>query len=203
MVKRLPTMQETWVQSLGQEDLLEKEMATCFSILARKIPWMEEPGRLQSMGLQRVRRDWVTSPHFTSSYNTLAIVSDSIILLKLPCWRVFITKNLLFLEFLTFFSVSLTNRHVCLTILENENLRSRSQHVQVLVRSLFGIVDCEFLAVSSHCRKRAELFVFFSLLVRALMPFMRAPHWQHNCLSRAPPLIPSDWRSDFNIWILA
>ena len=57
MVKRLPTMQETWVQSLGQEDLLEKEMATCFSILARKIPWMEEPGRLQSMGLQRVRRD--------------------------------------------------------------------------------------------------------------------------------------------------
>ena len=161
MVKRLPTMQETWVQSLGQEDLLEKEMATCFSILARKIPWMEEPGRLQSMGLQRVRRDWVTSPHFTSSYNTLAIVSDSIILLKLPCWRVFITKNLLFLEFLTFFLVSLTNRHVCLTILETENLRSRSQHVQVLVRSLFGIVDCEFLAVSSHCRKRAELFVFF------------------------------------------
>ena len=60
MVKRLPTMQETWVQSLGQEDLLEKEMATCFSILARKIPWMEEPGRLQSMGLQRVRRDLAT-----------------------------------------------------------------------------------------------------------------------------------------------
>ena len=84
MVKCLPTMQETWVQSLGQEDL-EKEMATCFSILAWKIPWMEEPGRLQSMGLQRVRHDQVTSPHFTSSYNTLDIVSDSIILLKLPC----------------------------------------------------------------------------------------------------------------------
>ena len=43
-VKRLPTMQETWVQSLGQEDLLEKEMATHSSILTCKIPWMEEPG---------------------------------------------------------------------------------------------------------------------------------------------------------------
>ena len=48
MVKRLPTMRETWIQSLGQEDLLEKEMATHSSILAWKIPWMEEPGRLQS-----------------------------------------------------------------------------------------------------------------------------------------------------------
>ena len=57
MVRRLPTMQETWVQSLGQEDLLEKEMATHSSLLAWKIPWMEEPGRLQSMGLQRVGHD--------------------------------------------------------------------------------------------------------------------------------------------------
>ena len=53
MVERLPTMQETWVQSLGQEDLLEKEMATHSSILAWKIPWTEEPGGLQYMGLQR------------------------------------------------------------------------------------------------------------------------------------------------------
>ena len=57
MVERLPTMQETWVQSLGQEDLLEKAVATHFSILAWKYPWMDEPGRLQSTGLQRVRHD--------------------------------------------------------------------------------------------------------------------------------------------------
>ena len=50
MVKRLPTMQETWVRSLGQEDPLEKEMATHSSICAWKIPWTEEPGGLQSMG---------------------------------------------------------------------------------------------------------------------------------------------------------
>ena len=53
-VKHLPTVRETWVRSLGQEDPLEKEMATHSSILAWKISWMEEPGRLQSMGSQRV-----------------------------------------------------------------------------------------------------------------------------------------------------
>ena len=54
MVKRLPTMRETWVRSLGWEDPLEKGMATHSGILAGKIPWTEEPGRLQSMGSQRV-----------------------------------------------------------------------------------------------------------------------------------------------------
>ena len=54
MVKRLPAMQETWVRSLGQEDPLEKEMAIHSSSLAWKIPWMEEPGGLQSMESQRV-----------------------------------------------------------------------------------------------------------------------------------------------------
>ena len=61
MVKRLPAVQETWVRSLGREDPLEKEMATHSSTLAWKIPWTEEPCRLQSLGLQRVRHDWETS----------------------------------------------------------------------------------------------------------------------------------------------
>ena len=56
-VWRLPAMQETWVRSLGGEDLLEKEMATHSSILVWRILWTEEPGRLQSMGSQRVRHD--------------------------------------------------------------------------------------------------------------------------------------------------
>ena len=56
-VKRLSAMQETWVQSLGREDPLEKEMAAHSSILAWKIPWMVEPGRLLSMGSKRVRHD--------------------------------------------------------------------------------------------------------------------------------------------------
>ena len=57
MVKRLPTMGETQVRSLGREDPLEKEMATHSGTLAWKIPWTEEPGRLQCMGLQRVGHD--------------------------------------------------------------------------------------------------------------------------------------------------
>ena len=57
MVKRLPAIWETRVESLGQEDPLEKKMATHSSTLAWKIPWMEEPGRLQFMGSQRVRHD--------------------------------------------------------------------------------------------------------------------------------------------------
>ena len=57
MIKSPPAMWETWVQSLGQEDTLEKEMAAHSSILAWKIPWTEEPGGLQSMGSQRVGHD--------------------------------------------------------------------------------------------------------------------------------------------------
>ena len=64
MVKHLPTMRGTLVQSLGREDLLEKEMTTHSSILAWKIPWMEEPGRLQSMGSQRVGHDRASSLSF-------------------------------------------------------------------------------------------------------------------------------------------
>ena len=62
MVKRLPTMWDTWVQALGPEDALEKEMATHSSTLAWKIPRTEEPGRLQSMGSQSWTRLHFTSP---------------------------------------------------------------------------------------------------------------------------------------------
>ena len=57
MVKNMPSMQETWVRSLGQEDPLEKEMVPHSGILAWKIPWTREPGGLQSMGSHRVRHD--------------------------------------------------------------------------------------------------------------------------------------------------
>ena len=66
-VKHLPAMWETQVRSLGQEDPLEKDMATHSSILAWKIPQMEKPGRLQSVGSQRVGHNWVTSLSFPFS----------------------------------------------------------------------------------------------------------------------------------------
>ena len=74
-------MWETWVRSLGWEDPLEKGMATHSSTLAWKIPWMEEPGRLQSVGSQRVRHDWATSlPDLKSrtwtEVNSMDLVSE-------------------------------------------------------------------------------------------------------------------------------
>ena len=60
-LKRLPAVWETWVQFLGREDILEKEMATHSSILAWRIPWTKEPGGLQFTGSQRVGHDWATS----------------------------------------------------------------------------------------------------------------------------------------------
>ena len=70
-VKNLPAMQETWVQSQGQEDPLGREMATHSSILAWRIPWTEEPGRLQSMESQESRHDLATKPLLRTSLNIL------------------------------------------------------------------------------------------------------------------------------------
>ena len=78
MVKHLPTMPVTWVQSLGGEDPLEKEMATHSSTLAWKIPWTEEPGRLQSMGLQRVGHTKRLHFHFQTLYNFSCIINSRV-----------------------------------------------------------------------------------------------------------------------------
>ena len=71
MVKNLPAMWETQIQSLGQEDPLEEWMTSHFSILAQRIPWMEKPGGLQSMGLQRVGHDWNDFSSVSQSCPTL------------------------------------------------------------------------------------------------------------------------------------
>ena len=80
-VKNLPVMQETWVWSLVQEDPLEKEMATHSIILAWRSPWTKQPGGLQSMGLHRVRHDWVTNTftHFATS-----LLWSEVVLLSFP-----------------------------------------------------------------------------------------------------------------------
>ena len=81
MVKNPPSMQDTQVRSLGQENPLEEGMASHLSILAWWIPWTEEPGGLQSMGLQRVRHDWVTCP--TKSWIFIWWI-DFLIIIKWP-----------------------------------------------------------------------------------------------------------------------
>ena len=77
MVKRLSTMWETQVQSLGQEDPPEKEIAIHSRTIAWKIPWTEEPGRLQSMGSQRVGHNWATSLSLSALYNRSYFVLKS------------------------------------------------------------------------------------------------------------------------------
>ena len=80
-VKNLSAAQETQVQSLGQEDPLENRMTTHSSILAWRIPWTEEPGGLQSLGLQRVRRDWATN-----TFKPVAPTLTTFSICTLVCW---------------------------------------------------------------------------------------------------------------------
>ena len=109
-VKRLPTVRETWVWSLGQEDPLEKAMAPHSSTLAWKIPWTEECSRLQSMGSQRVGHDWVTSLHFSDTMEIQTQVwslclSCLLFLLVSPIWQ-------LIMALLWFFYVSLEEFYI-------------------------------------------------------------------------------------------
>ena len=85
MVKNLPAMRETQVWSLGQEDPLENGMATHSSILAWRISWTEEPGRLQSVGSQRVQHDWVSNTHIYSVFWGAALLQLSLHCLSLSC----------------------------------------------------------------------------------------------------------------------
>ena len=78
MVKRLSTMREIQVRGLGWEDPLEKEMAIHSSTIAWKIPWTEEPGRLQSMGSQRVGHDWATSRSCNCNKDQVVRISDNL-----------------------------------------------------------------------------------------------------------------------------
>ena len=84
--KNMPAMSETWVQSLGWEDHLEKRMAIHSSFLAYRIPWTEEPDRLQSMGPQRVAYSWATNTFIRKLIGNLLWIMF-IPNLKLPIWR--------------------------------------------------------------------------------------------------------------------
>ena len=91
MVKDLPAIQETQVRSLGQEDPLEKKMATHSSILAWRIPWTEEPGRLQSMRSQRVGHNWAANTFtFMMKYDGGGLVAKLCPII----WNIVITKQL-------------------------------------------------------------------------------------------------------------
>ena len=117
MVKCLPAMWETWVQSLGWEDALEKEMATHFTTLAWKIPCTEEPDRQQSMRLQRVRHDWATSLLLIMDV-LRSLSSNSIIYTIWVCdWFFFLHIVDIFSSFLCLLILLLDNDIVILMLL--------------------------------------------------------------------------------------
>ena len=107
LVKNLPAMQQTQVQFLGWENPMEKEMATHSSIFAWRIPWTEEPGRLQSMGSSRVRHDWETNTHTNWGMNPLLLREK--LRVWVPSWRGPDTASGVYAEFgstfLTWFNV--------------------------------------------------------------------------------------------------
>ena len=88
MVKHLSAMQETWVQSLGWEDPLEKEMATHSSTLAWKIPWMEKPGRLQSMESIKVAQSCTTFSDSTFTFHFHTLEKETATRSNVLAWRI-------------------------------------------------------------------------------------------------------------------
>ena len=130
-VKRLPTMWETSVQSLGREDPLEKEMVTHSSILAWEIPWMEEPGGLQFMGSQRVGHDWATS--LTHSL-THSLTQSSLTILP--------HNHLVPLQILLCLSVVVFSYLVCFLIYLLSSLRARTTSCSCISSSTLLVSCC-------------------------------------------------------------
>ena len=88
MIKNPPSMWETWVRSLGREDPPEDGMATHSSIITWRIPWTEEPGRLQSMGSQRVGHDWETKHNNSAFWDVSPTLSSRLLLSLLVCLNI-------------------------------------------------------------------------------------------------------------------
>ena len=142
MVKCLYTMRETRVQSLVWEDPLEKEMAIHSSTIAWKIPWTVEPGRIQSMGSQRVRHDWATSP----SFHYLQIVTILLLPFQYGCLLLLVwlsrTSN-------TIFKRSGKNGHSCLV----PDLTGKAFNISLYVSSgvvINGLCYVEICSLYTH-----------------------------------------------------
>ena len=150
MVENLPAMQTTWVQSLGQEDALEKEMASHSSILAWRIPWTEEPGGLQSMGLQRAGHDWATHTHstlnelITSCLNGVRLTPIIYSLMELSLWLFKVRK--LILTLMLSFEIFLDH----LTIDIYMPINSTCHFIQLAISAsiLYSFLILEWVAIS-------------------------------------------------------
>ena len=148
-------MRETWVRSLGWEDPLEKEMASHSRTIAWKMPWMEEPGRLQSMGLQRVGQYWVTSLH--------SLIDSAEYFLKDHLHK----TNFLMLYFSVTWSKSMRCGNGCLplprtTVSSGGHFLWLKLSCLVLVKALFSLLGC-LVVMTFFCWESWGLYHSFNL----------------------------------------
>ena len=180
MVKSLPTVQETRVWSLGQEDLLEKKMATHSSILAWKTPWTEEPGRLQSTGSRRVGHDWATSLSFLSLL-FLALNRALKAILFFCCPGYFFSVVFQPLSCVWLWSHGLQHaRHPCPSLWVCSNLCSLGQWCHPTISSsVFPFSSCPQFSSASRSFPRSQLFTSggLSFGASASVPPMNIQGW--------------------------
>ena len=150
----------TWVQSLGEEDSLEKEMATHSSILAWKIPWTEEPGRLQSMWSQRVGHDWA---HMHTWYFYEISLYDGFLLLLLDFGECVLTFYLGQIQIEVSFNTNLTGLSPWYTCMFSF-LSSHSYHVILSIESIISL-PCPVDINTTHSTKMSAFMI--------TLPFMQ------------------------------
>ena len=172
-------MQETGVWSLGQEDPLGKEMATHSNILAWRIPWTDEPNRLQSMGFQRVGHDWATNTH---TYETRGTVRSTLCATSHLISR----KNYKVRSLSPFLQIRKSNiRHIkCFAPrhTSNSDLLTNSSHIQIASVILLTLLNC-FIQISFFFPNYCSLSNVLMLLTFSSIP-------QYSMVYRVP-MVPS------------
>ena len=162
MVKNLPVMQETQVQSLDREDSLEKGMATYSSILVWRIPWTEEPGRIQSMGSQRVIRDWMTNTFsFTVSDIVMSLSISFRIMPSSPSTQLHLAGFPSFYAWIIFYSYPfIYDEHILVAV----NNAAINMEVQIWCKDL----NCIPLDIFSEVTLLDHMIILFLCFLRKL-----------------------------------
>ena len=201
-VKKLPAMQETRVRSLGWEVPLEKGMAIHSSILAWRIPWTKKPGRLQSMGSQRVGHDWATNTRYTTSNDSYHLLSTCSVPDKaLVCYA----------QWPTYPHTILFNKHDHHQILQIRTLRYRGACSFLKWHSYQMMLSTgtQVTSVPQPLSTRLRCLHIYGLVLwgRLLMDYGSSIAWSHSHSPPDPPCYLDGLPTDVNVqwdwgWIL-
>ena len=181
MVKSPSAMWDTQVQSLGWEDPLEKYMATQCSILAWRIPWTEEPGRLQSMGSQRVGHNWATFTYFTMIFciSLLSVVISPFSFLILLIWLFSLCFLMSLASGLSTLFILSKNQHLALLSFAMVSFVSFALFSALIFKIYFLLLNLGFFISSFsscfRCRVRLFIWLFFLFLEVCLYCYELSP----------------------------